>query len=97
MAKIDFALKNRTKPATAASVPAARPETSLDDLPINIINERLNRAHATLDLLYSMAVDDHGEIILETLCQGTLSTAMHSAMQNIEEALEAANREVAHV
>ena len=76
--------------APSAAVPAA---ASLNDLPINIINDRLDRAHATLDLLYSIAIDERGEDILETLSTNTLQTAMHDAMRNIDEARDAANRE----
>jgi hypothetical protein len=88
--------KVRKSAAVSSFGRTAHPQADILDLPINIINERLNRAHATLDLLYSIAVDERGEDILETLCRDSLETAMHSAMQNIEEALKAANREVAH-
>ena len=74
--------------APSAAVPAA----ARSEAPINIINDRLDRAHATLDLLYSIAIDERGEDILESLCTDTLQTAMHDAMVNIRAALEAANR-----
>ena len=71
----------------------------LDDLPINIINERLDGAHATLDLIYAIAISADSEQLLESLSLGTLTNAVQSALRQIEEAKEAANRQwaVSHV
>jgi hypothetical protein len=64
----------------------------LSKLPINVLNERLCEAHATLDLLYTMTAGADALEHIETLCKGTLSHALHGAMLRIEEALEAAER-----
>jgi hypothetical protein len=69
---------------------AAEPR-DLDDVPINIINERLDRAHATLDLIYTIAVSADSEELIESLCGHTLENALHSAMEQIREVKEAAN------
>jgi hypothetical protein len=88
--------KVRAKLAAVPSVPAAdsKPSIGSDEHPINIINDRLDRAYATLDLLYSIMLDERGVHIVESLCTDTLQTVMHDAMQNVREAQEAANRKV---
>ncbi len=84
-----------TRPTADAPKPRAalhkpKPE-DMNELPVNIINDRLGQAHATLDLIYTMTANyDCSEEHIETLCKNTLSEAIHSAMLRIEEALEAA-------
>jgi hypothetical protein len=82
------------KLAAVPSVPAAA-STGSDEHPGNIINDRLSRACATLDLLFNAGPAD-GEGF-DSLCTGTLATALYGAMQDIELARELFNREVAHV
>ena len=75
----------------AAATARAKPETDINELPINVINERLDQAHATLDLIYTaVANSECRDEFLETLCQRTLVVSVHSAMLRIEEAIEAA-------
>jgi hypothetical protein len=70
----------------------AKPEAQLNSLPVNVINERLDQAHATLDLIYTMVVQtDRRQEMIESLCERTLIIAMHSAMLRIQEAKEANN------
>jgi hypothetical protein len=96
-----MATRNRTpkvrKSAAVPSVPAAdsKPSIGSDEHPSNVINDRLSRAHATLDLLFQTG-PANGEDY-DSLCTGTLATALYGAMQDIELVIELVNREVAHV
>ena len=70
-------------------------QVDFNDLHVNVIHDRLNQAHATLDLIYAMTTiggcrDEH----IETLCKNTLGDSIHSAMLRIEEAMAAAERMV---
>lgn len=59
----------------------------------DVICDRLGQAHATLDLLYTMAADpdpERQQELIEGLCEGTLTYAIHGAMLRIKEAIEAA-------
>lgn len=87
------ARKSAAVPSAASAVPAPNVSIASDDHPLNAINHRLNSAHATLDLLFTIGVDGDG---FETLCIGTLAAALHGAMMDIETAIEVVNREVAH-
>jgi hypothetical protein len=76
-----------------ATVLAAKPELEIDlnEVPINVINDRLDQAHATLDLLHTaMAERESAELFIETLNWQTLSTAIYSVMLRIREAQETA-------
>lgn len=76
----------------AARRSGSQPE-DLNELPINVLNDRLNQAHATLDLIYTATiVRENGEAFLESLNGETLCTAMRSAMRRIEEAMAAADK-----
>jgi hypothetical protein len=75
------------------AVPSPAPQSAVDDLdklPINVINHRLNEAHATVDLLYAVAAEHTGAPASLGLHQGTLAATLHSVMCRIEEAQEAA-------
>lgn len=77
---------------SAAEAPQPKPAADIDQLcQFDIVADRLNQAHATLDLIYTLTTNNNcSEEHIETLCEGTLSDAIHSAMLRIEEALEAA-------
>ena len=55
--------------------------------PIDIINNRLGQARATLDLIHTGLNDS---LWVEELYEHTLALAVHSAILRIEEAMEAA-------
>jgi hypothetical protein len=57
------------------------------ELPINVINDRLGQARATLDLIHTGLNDSE---FADGLYNGTLAHAVHSAILRIEEAMEAA-------
>lgn len=68
-------------------------EISPVEAPINIVTDCLNRAHATLDLIYVMTIfSDQQELLLTTLDYKTLSYALSSAKRWIEQATEAAEK-----
>lgn len=76
------------RPAAAAG----RPGESGTEAPVDRIQESLRQAHATLDLIFTLAGDrscaaEH----IESLRDGTLTEAVHGAMLRIEDALEAAD------
>ncbi len=80
--------------AVSNSTPKVRTKSAAVslDLPINVINERLSRAHATLDLMYTAMVNrDYRQEFLEQLCTDTLVESLHGAMTCIQEARDAAN------
>jgi hypothetical protein len=63
--------------------------------PINIINDRLGQARATLDLIHtgledSLCRGDLPSAFVDSLYNGTLAYAVYSAILRIEEAMEAA-------
>jgi hypothetical protein len=78
--------------SAVATLPPGAPETAHE-----IIHDRLNQAHATLDLLFTL-VTDHGTAggeagkHIEDLCPRTLEYSLHSAMLRIAEAQEAAGK-----
>jgi hypothetical protein len=84
--------------ASGTPTPAMAAEPiDLNALPVNVIHDRLNQAHATLDLIHTMTtVGGCADAHIETLCKNTLGDSIHSAMLRIEEAMEAAERLVSH-
>jgi hypothetical protein len=83
--------RRSTPVATAKKGAAAILERDILDLPVNIISDRLNRAHATLDLVYTaISLDrDQGEMFIEQLDVDTLDYALNTAMSMIKEAKDA--------
>ena len=78
------------KSKSKAKPPKAAAEPNINELSINVINDRLGEAHATLDLILTLtSIPDYET---ESLCDGTLNTAVHSAMLRIEEAKAAAEK-----
>jgi hypothetical protein len=71
-----------TKTCEAAAKPPRQSEE-----PINIINDRLGQARATLDLIHTGLNDSE---FADGLYNGTLAHAVYSAILRIEEAMEAA-------
>jgi len=64
-----------------------------DDLPVNVLNDNLSKAHAIADLLYSMvACAGDNDAPLETLCTDTLAESLHCVLQRIREAQAAAGK-----
>jgi hypothetical protein len=87
--EVIMSISNSTEKTTP--VDAAEAEVVGRLCQLDVICDRLGQAHATLDLLHTMAADpDRQQEMLEGLCEGTLNYAIHSAMLRIEEALEAA-------
>jgi hypothetical protein len=67
------------------------PSLTRNEQPINVINDRLDQAHATLDLLHTaLAERESAELFIETLNWQTLGTAIYSVMLRIREAQETA-------
>lgn len=70
-----------------------RPPEDLLERPINVLNDRLAQAHATVDLLYTLAIaDNNGREHIESLCKGTLIQSLHGIMLCIDEAIEATGK-----
>jgi hypothetical protein len=80
---------NRNHPASEL-----KPEVDLNELPINVINDRLDQAHATLDLIYTMTINhDCSEEHIEALCKNTPSTARCCALRKPWKALRGCTHE----
>jgi hypothetical protein len=67
------------------SITAAKPPRQED--PVDIINDRLGEARATLDLIQSGLTDPD---FVDSLFNDTLAHAVHGVIQRIEEAMAAA-------
>jgi len=68
--------------------PVAAPSLEQIDQ-IDHLHERLCRAHATLDLIVTLAEEKRNSVSAELgLCAGTLTQALEGAMDDIEAALE---------
>jgi hypothetical protein len=76
--------KSATVPPAAAAAPT--------DSPLDTINEKLAEAHATLDLLHTIATSMEANSLLSSLSAGTLIHALDSAMYCIGDARQAAER-----
>jgi hypothetical protein len=79
-----MAISNSTDNVT--QIDASKPPRQSEE-PINIINDRLAQARATLDLIHTGLNDSE---FADGLYNGTLAHAVYSAILRIEEAMEAA-------
>lgn len=87
---------NSTPKVRGISAAILAPDADIDQRPIDVIHDRLSQARATIDLIYTLAIT--GRDRTETLCAGTLGTAMYGAMLRIDEAIEASqSMAAAHV
>lgn len=63
----------------------------LNKEPINLINDSVATAHATLDVLLELTYADDAHERLESLGIASLSQVLHATMRRIEAAKEQAN------
>ncbi len=81
--------------------PVSEPAEINGLLPIDVIHDRLDQAHATLDLILTLVSNRAtAEEQVDMLCDDTLAAALYGAMSRIEEAKDAAeqlHKEARHV
>jgi hypothetical protein len=89
--------KRQVRPALPARVTTDEQQPgdfAIRDSDINLINEKLGQARATIDLILTITYDTSG-VLLESLSSrenSTLSDALMAAVQRIDEAILEANR-----
>jgi hypothetical protein len=73
----------------AAKVTALKPRAvDLDKLPIHVVIDRLDRAYATLDLLYELTLSSDADERIGSLGSAKLCTLVHGVLLQIDEAKE---------
>lgn len=76
-----------TKKSKSAETRAPDGQTDTDEEPLDVINEHLNQATATLDLMFGLSSSGGcAGAHLEELREYTLSTVAYGLMQHIERA-----------